>query len=146
MSVGNRLARTLGTLLLPGVLLAWAPVVQADADVQPGTGTAPTDLTEMSLDQLMNIEVESVYGASRDTERSLDAPARVTVLTSEDIRDCGYRTLSETLQTVAGLYVSYDRTYEFLGMRGLGHVDDYNSRVLVLVDGHRTNDDIFGAR
>ena len=125
-------------------LLAGAPrPARAAGDAKTPAPPDTTDLTELSLDQLMNIEVESVYGASRYTERSLDAPTRVTVLTADDIRDHGYRTLAEALRSVAGLFVSYDRTYDLIGMRGLGHVDDYNSRVLVLVDEHRTNDNIF---
>ena len=141
MSLDNRLLRVLTSILLAGLLLASPRVAGADDSPRPGTGS--TDLSELSLDQLMNIEVESVYGASRYTQRSLDAPTRVTVLTAEDIGDHGYRTLGEALRAATGLFVSYDRIYEFLGMRGVGHVDDYNSRVLVLVDGHRTNDDLF---
>ncbi len=143
MNPGNRLARTLATVVLSGLLLALPPVARADADTRPRPDSAAADLAGLSLDQLMNIEVESVYGASRYSQRSLDAPTRVTVLTADDIRDHGYQTLAEALRTVTGLFVSYDRIYEYLGLRGLGHVDDYNARVLVLVDEHRTNDNIF---
>lgn len=138
--------RHLGALppLLLAAALALAPgATVARADAPPPADPRPTDLGELSLDQLMNIEVESVYGASRFAQRSLDAPTRVTVLTADDLRDHDYRSLAEALRAVAGLFVSYDRNYEYLGMRALGHVDDYNARVLVLVDGHRTNDNIF---
>lgn len=139
MTPGDRLRRAAASLWLVAVLAA-----RSSAGA-PGGGApaAGADLSELSLDQLMNIEVESVRGASRTAQRSLDAPSRVTVVTADDIRDHGYLTLAEALRSVAGLFVTNDRTYEYLGMRGFGRVDDYNSRVLVLVDGHRTNDDIF---
>ena len=39
--------------------------------------------------------------------------------------------------------VSYDRNYDYLGVRGLGRTGDYNSRMLLLVDGNRLNDPIY---
>ena len=43
-----------------------------------------------------------------------------------------------------GFYITYDRNYSWVGVRGFGRLGDYNIRVLVLVDGHRINDNIFG--
>src|SRR5205085_8318509 len=45
------------------------------------------------------------------------------------------------LQSVQGLHVSYDRNYAFLGMRGI-NLGDFNSRVLLLIDGHRINSNL----
>jgi iron complex outermembrane receptor protein len=145
MVIGGRVPRALAvsSMLVLVLALAAPPVVRAASQAPVGARPDTLDLAALSLDQLMNVEVQAVHGASRYTQRSLDAPTRVTVLTSDDIRDHGYRTLAEALRGVAGLFVSYDHTYDYLGMRGLGHVDDYNARVLVLVDEHRTNDNIF---
>ncbi len=44
-----------------------------------------------------------------------------------------------------GFYVTYDRNYSYLGIRGYGPSGDYNSRIAVMIDGHRLNDNIFDA-
>ena len=43
-----------------------------------------------------------------------------------------------------GSNASYDRNYSFVGTRGVLRNGDYNSRLLLTVDGHRLNDAIFG--
>jgi outer membrane receptor protein involved in Fe transport len=99
-----------------------------------------SDLANLSLEELMDIKVTS---ASKKAEIISDAPAAVTVITSEDIRLFGYRTLAETLTRVPGFYVSNDRNYEYLGVRGIARPGDYNTRILLLVDGHRINDPVY---
>ena len=47
------------------------------------------------------------------------------------------------LNSVRGLYVPNDRNYQYLGIRGFQRPNDYNTRVLVLIDGHRMNDNIY---
>jgi outer membrane receptor protein involved in Fe transport len=98
------------------------------------------DLADASLEDLMNIEV---YSASKHLQSAREAPAFVTVVTAEDIRNYGYRTLADILQAVPGFYVTYNRNYSFLGTQGFSRPGDYNSRVLLLVDGHRMNDAIY---
>ena len=105
---------------------------------QPGP-----DLTDMSLEDLMKIKVESVYSVSKYTQPVTQAPSSVTIVTSDEIRKYGYRTLADILASVSGLYITYDRNYSYLGMRGFGRTGGYNPRVLLLVDGHRINDIIY---
>ena len=64
---------------------------------------------------------------------------------SEDIDRFGYRTLADILRGVRGFYVTNDRNYSYLGVRGFSRPGDYNARVLLLVDGHRLNDNVFGS-
>jgi len=99
-----------------------------------------TDLTQLSLEDLLEVKVESVTAASKRTQLTTDAPASVTVVDREQIRRLGYQTLGDILRGVRGFYVSYDRNYAYLGTRGFGRPGDYNSRLLFLVNGQRTND------
>ena len=101
------------------------------------------DLTQMSLEDLMKVKVETVYGASKHLQKVTQAPASITIITADDIRTYGYRTLADMLRSVPGFYVTYDRNYSYAAVRGFGRTGDYNSRILVLVDGHRMNDDIY---
>lgn len=98
------------------------------------------DLTELSLEQLLAVEVSS---ASKYSQRTADAPSAVQVISREDIRLHGWRTLSEALSTLPGIYINNDRVYDFLGARGFQIPGDYNTRFLLLVDGQRNNDNIF---
>jgi outer membrane receptor for ferrienterochelin and colicin len=100
-----------------------------------------SDLTDLSLEDLMSIDV---YGASKHTQSASDAPSSVTVITAEEIQKYGYRTLADILESVRGFYITNDRDYSFVGVRGFGRLGDSNNRILVLVDGHRINDNVFG--
>lgn len=102
-----------------------------------------TNLMSMSFDELLEVRVDKVYGASRFTQDIADAPASVSIITSDDVKKFGYRTMADALRGVRGVFVSDDRNYSFLGMRGFARGGDYNSRVLLLVDGHRMNDNIY---
>lgn len=112
----------------------------------PATAAATDEdapFLEMSLEDLMEVEV--VYGVSKYEQRASDAPASITIIRAEEIALHGYRTLAEVLSNVRGFYTSYDRNYNYLGVRGFGRPGDYNTRVLVLIDGHRQNDNIYSA-
>ena len=89
----------------------------------------------------MNIPV---YAASRHEQKSSEAPASVTIVTSEEIRRYGWRTMLDILRSIRGFYASYDRNYSSIGVRGILRPGDYNTRILVLVDGHRVNDMLYG--
>jgi iron complex outermembrane receptor protein len=97
-------------------------------------------LLELPLDQLVNVHIES---ASRFQQKATQAPSSVEILTSDDIRKFGWRNLADALNAVRGLYVRNDRAYSFLGNRGFSRSGDYNSRMLVMIDGRRMNEAIF---
>lgn len=98
------------------------------------------DITELSLEQLMETEV---FTASKFTQKTSEAPSRVTVITSDAIREYGYRTLKDVLNSIPGLYTTYDRNYSYLGVRGFGLPGDYSTRILMLLDGQRVNDNTY---
>lgn len=108
----------------------------------PGAAQEGTkDIGQASLEELGNIQV---YGASKHLQSTSDAPASVTVIRADEIQKYGYRTLADILESVRGFYITYDRLYSYVGVRGFGRLGDWNSRILLLVDGHRINNNVDG--
>jgi iron complex outermembrane receptor protein len=95
-----------------------------------------------SLEALLNTPINA---ASKYEQTMREAPASVTILTSDDIQRYGWRSLEEALQTVRGFYISDDRNYAYLGARGFGRPTDYNNRVLLLINGHTQNEDFYNS-
>ena len=87
------------------------------------------------------MKIPVVFSASKIEQKSTEAPSSTTVITSDEIKRYGYRTLADILRSVQGFYVSYDRNYAFLGTRGV-NLGDFNSRILLMVNGHRVNNDL----
>ena len=73
----------------------------------------------------MKIEV---YSASRHLQSAKEAPSSVTAITADQIQEHGYRTLADILRTVRGSYVTYDRNYSFVGIRGPNRPGDFHTR------------------
>ncbi len=84
-------------------------------------------------------EIPSVYSASKFDQKVTDAPASISIVTASEITTHGYRTLADIIQTVPGFYITYDRNYAYIGVRGFGRPEDFNTRVLLLIDGARLN-------
>lgn len=125
---------------------AWLTVLGAFLAALPPApvrAAAAGDLTALSLEELLEVEV--VSGVSRYDQPAGRAPASVTIITAQEIARHGYRTLADLLAGVRGFYVTYDRNYHYLGVRGNGRPGDLNTRVLLLVDGERINDNIYDA-
>ncbi len=98
------------------------------------------DLTEASLEDLANIQV---YSASKHMQSVSEAPSAVTLITADEIQKYGYRTLADILRSVRGFDITYERNFSYAGVRGINRPEDYNSRVLLLIDGQRTNNNIY---
>lgn len=95
-----------------------------------------------SLDSLLNIKISA---ASKYLQKKNEIPASVTIITSDEIDKFGYQNLSEVLQSIPGFYISYDRNYNYLGVRGFSRPTDYNNRILLLLNGHSLNENIYGS-
>ncbi|WP_297324461.1 Plug domain-containing protein [Nitrosomonas sp.] len=98
---------------------------------------ATKSLEHMSLEQLMNIRI---IGASKYEQSQQKVAAAVSVITRADIRTYGWRTLNEALASLPGIHTTYDYRYEYTGVRGFGLPGDFNTRILILVNGIRIND------
>jgi outer membrane receptor for ferrienterochelin and colicin len=109
----------------------------------PAGAQGPQDLTRVEIEDLMRIEVQRVFGASERLQPVTEAPSSVTIVTAGEIARYGYRTLADILRSVRGFYVSDDRNYSYVGVRGFARPGDYNTRVLLLVNGHRVNDNVY---
>ena len=101
------------------------------------------DFAAMSLEDLGAVKVPTVIGASKHEQKLTEAPAAVSIVTQEDIKQFGYRTLGDLLRSVRGFYVTSDRTYNFTGLRGVNRPGDFGGRALINIDGHRLNDPIY---
>lgn len=97
---------------------------------------------DLFLDSLLNVHIST---AAKYDQSVQEAPASVSVISSDDIRRYGYRTVSEALMSVPGFYTSYDRNYTYIGVRGFSRPTDFNDRILLLLDGHVLNESYYGS-
>ncbi|MGC9944266.1 MAG: TonB-dependent receptor, partial [Verrucomicrobiota bacterium] len=114
--------------------------LHADASASSGTNQPP-DISELPLEALMQLQVPEVYSASKYEQKATEAPSSTTVITSDEIKRYGYRTLADILESVPGFYTTYDRDYSYLGASGV-NFGNANNRILLLVNGHRINNDL----
>ena len=92
------------------------------------------------LDAKLRYAAPRVSAAERRLTSVEDAPASVTLISADEIRGFGYTTLADALRSVRGFTVSDDGSYQSLGVRGFGAPGTNDNKVLVLFDGHVTND------
>jgi outer membrane receptor for ferrienterochelin and colicins len=123
------------------LLLAGAPLVWSAESNPPEKPSS--DQNELSLEELIKLEIPTVFGASKLEQKTTEAPSSVTIVGTDEIKKYGYRTLADILQSVQGFHVTYDRNNTFLGTRGFNSGAYPNSRVLLLVNGHRVNNNLF---
>src|SRR5258708_24355371 len=136
----KRVRRSPIRALLASVLLQalWIVPAHGQNTEQPGP-----DLTKLSLADLIKVQIETGYGASKFGQNVTRAPASVTIVTVDEIQKYGYRTLADLLRSVPGFYVSYDPQDAYIGRRGISRPSDYNTLVLILIDGHRVNENVY---
>ena len=99
------------------------------------------ELADLSMDSLAGFEVQT---ASKFMQRVNEAPSAVSVITSKEIKYSGWRTLADILASLSGVNISNDRNYMYASARGVMPPGSFNSRFLLLVDGHRLNEPIYG--
>ncbi len=85
-------------------------------------------------------EEDVVVGAAKREQSLGNVASAVTVISGDRIRRFGYRTVGEAVASVAGVYLVDNRLSYSVGVRGLQIPGDFNTRLLVLVDGASINE------
>jgi len=101
-------------------------------------GDRPISLFDMPLAEVLEMDVST---ASKLTSRADLAPGNLTVVTQDQIRRYGYRTVGEALERVVGFQQSdlgFTSTVAFRGLTPQGFTS--NARILFLIDGLRYNE------
>lgn len=114
------------------------------AFVFPAHAENPADLAEgddFSLEDLLGVTINT---AARYEQTTREAPSSVTIITSEEIERYGYRTLEDVFRNTRGFYTRDDRNYNYVGARGFSR-QDYNNRILLMLNGMSVNENINGA-
>lgn len=118
--------------LVPLGLLATLAITAVPTQAAPGQLTTKADdLTELSLEALMNLEVTSV---SRKPQRLSNTAAAVFVISQEDIRRSGATTIPDLLRMVPGVQVAkIDANKWAVSIRGIN--GRFVGKLQVLKDG-----------
>src|ERR1700739_916332 len=127
-------ARRVGKIVLAtflSTLLAGNAIAQDQKSVP--------DVTAMSMEDLMNMQVTSV---SKRTQKVADAAAAIFVITQEDIRRSGATSIPEALRLAPGLEVArIDENKWAIGSRGFN--GRFDNKLLVLIDGRSVYTPLF---
>ncbi len=149
MHVGNALRLGSGTIILMLTAVNSGIAAQTAAS-QPSSRPSPSitgpipedhhsqgaeasgnDLSALSLEDLMNVEVTSV---SKQKQRIADAPAAISVISQEDIDRSGMTTIPDLLRLAPGMDVGkLDDNKWAVGSRGF--TGFFSTKLLVLMDG-----------
>jgi iron complex outermembrane receptor protein len=135
--------------LLASLCAAGAAEAQGDGDIPhvevddlpplPGEDDAGSG-TSIAVAAAAAAEEDVVVGAAKRVQSLGNVASAVTVVTGDRLRRMGYRTVAEALRGVAGVFIADDHVQERIGVRGIQVLGDFNTRILVLVDGATVNE------
>lgn len=146
----GRFGDALGPLL--ATVLAWlAPVFGQEGPAsQPASppvaiqpAAAGAAVAEEGDIELLELEIPVVVTAARRAQPITDIPYPVSVITAEDIRRSGARSVPDALRLVPGVDVA-DLSATTWGVSPRGFHGALSNQVLVLVDGRQIFDSVFG--
>ncbi len=116
--------------------------VAAALQSETETETKKEDLTDVSLESLMGLNVQ-VVSSSKRAESLRDATSAIFVITQEEIRRSGARSIPDLLVMVPGVQVARQSSNEW-AISARGFNGQYNNKMLVLIDGRSVYDPIMG--
>ncbi len=99
------------------------------------------DFSEIALEELLNVTVISASKLEQDLS---DSPNAIWVITAEDIRRAGVRTIPEALSLAPGVYVARMYGTKWVVTIGGFAFNNYSNKLLVLVDGVSQYAPLFG--
>lgn len=111
------------------------------SEPESATNGDENDLADLSLEQLMEVQV--VVTASRREQKITTVPYAVSVITADDIRQSGARSIPDALRLVPGMDVA-DLSFGLAAVSPRGFHGFLANQVLVLVDGRQIFDSLFG--
>lgn len=107
---------------------------------QPKNGDDSLEyLKNLSIEELLQTEVTSV---SKKTEQLFDATAAIFVITQEDIKRTGVRSIPEALRMVPGLQVAHINGSTY-AITARGFNEWFSNKLLVLIDGRSVYTPLF---
>lgn len=92
------------------------------------------------IESLLNSNVSTV---SKYDQNIFSTPAPILIISSDEIKEMGYSDIYDVVSSLNGFFVRDDHSYTFVGIRGMDHLASYNSKAIVLYDGHILNDNIY---
>lgn len=108
------------------------------ANIDPGQDTPP-ELTTLSLEELLKVEVTSV---NKQSQPLFHAAAAVFVISQEDIRRSGVTTIPEALRMAPGIQVARLDTHRW-AISSRGFNGEFANKLLVLIDGRTVYSPLF---
>src|SRR3954470_4986857 len=119
-----------------GRLIGVGMVMSLCAGSVAHAGPGADALTDLSLEELSNLEVTSV---SKSAELLKQAPASIYVITHEEIIRSGVNTVSEALRLAPNLQITqYSASRYIAGARGFAgaqEAQNFSNKLLILIDG-----------
>jgi len=118
------------------LLITLFAILLPDAMAQDGENLSYDDLLNLSLDELMELDV--VTTSKLSTENISEAPSVMSIITEDQIKKSGAKDMEEVLRTVAGFDITKKGMAPNLmvGVRGLYSTDGTNNKILFLINGH----------
>lgn len=106
--------------------------------------TDTVNLYDLSLDQLMNIQISS---ATKTSETITDIPSSIVIISRQTIQEQGWQTLEEVLSNVPGMYMINDYLWfgtDNFGIRGFFSTGSFNTMV-IMVNGVSQKEDWYNS-
>ncbi len=117
-----------------------APGVVDVEDLPPLPAAEGEPTRSAAVASAAEVEEDVVVGAAKREQSLGNVASAVTVISADRLRRFGYRTVAEALRGVAGVFIDDDHITSRVGIRGLQELGDFNTRILVLVDGATVNE------
>jgi len=145
LACGAAAMRRAAVLLMMAAAVTPALAARAQGEgpaTAPASQPVPDAMQDLDI-QLLELEVPVVVSATRHEEPIEHLPYAVTVLTQDDLRATGARTIPEALRLAPGVDVAELASHNY-GVSARGLHGSTANQLLVLIDGRQIFDALFG--